>query len=81
MNPVYITILFGIAQFIGTLLFLAWKKGKDDDKLETLREAHNELVEDFDNLKDVNLELSNEVANIRGYLRGESGAPINGGTH
>lgn len=81
MNPVYVTILFGILQFIGTLLFLSWKKGKDDEKLEVLREAHNELTDDFDRMKDVNIELSKEVANIRGYLKGQYGAPINGNTN
>ena len=81
MNPVYVAIISAVANFIGTLLFLAWKKGKDDAKLEVLREAHNELTDDFDRMKDINVELSKEVANIRGYLRGEYGAPINGGTN
>ncbi len=81
MNPVYAPIFVGVIQFIGTIIFLAWKKGKDDEKLELLREAHNEAVEEIENLKDVNMALSNEVANIRGYLRGGSGAPINGGSH
>ena len=60
---------------------LAEKSGQEDAKLELLREAHNDLVDQLETVRDVNLENSREIANIRGFLRGGSGAPINGGTH
>lgn len=81
MNPVYAPILVGVIQFIGTIIFLAWKKGQDDAKLEILRTAHNELADEVTKVRDTNADLQNDLANIRGWLKGSSGAPINGGTH
>jgi len=79
LNSAYYPILFGVIQFISTLIYLAWKKGQDDAKLETLRVAHNELADKIQTLTDSNAGLSNDLANIRGWLKGSSGAPINGG--
>lgn len=81
MTPVYIAILSAVGNVILIIAGFAWKVGRDNQKLETLREAHNELADDMENMKDVDVELTKEVANIRGYLRGESGAPINGGAN
>lgn len=72
MNSAYFPIIVAIIQFVGTLLFFAWKKGQDDAKLEILRQANNELCDEVQDLKD-------NVAKIRGWLRGSQGAPINGG--
>lgn len=80
MNPVYAPILVGIIQFIGTIIFLAWKKGQDDAKLETLRTAHNKLSDEVIEIRDTNTGLQNDLANIRGWLKGSSGSPLNGGT-
>jgi len=81
MNPVYVAIVAVVVNIIVMLLGFAWKAGSDNQKLETLRSAHNDLSEDIEAMRDVDVEHTKELANIRGYLRGEKHVPINGGAN
>lgn len=81
MNSAYYPIVVGVIQFIGTLIYLAWKKGQDDEKLEVLRSAHNDLAKENQQLQDDLNQVAIDLNRLWGWVRGNSGAPPNGGSH
>lgn len=74
MNPVYLQICVALGNFLVTLLYVAWRKGKDDERLEAIEKDKKKLQDDVE-------QLGKDLNRLYGWLRGNSGAPINGGSH
>jgi hypothetical protein len=81
VNPVYLQICVALGNFLVTLLYVAWRKGKDDERLEALAKAHDTLAKDNKQLQDDLEQMAKDLNRLYGWLRGTSGAPINGGSH
>lgn len=79
MNPIYAQILVGLGGLVLQILYVAWRKGKDDQALQDLIKAKEELARDNKKLQDDFAELAKDLNRLWGYSRAKWGATLNGG--
>ena len=89
MNPWFVFIASWILQGIGWLIYMAWKKGREEEKLAVIEKREEEREEErlaaikdlkkqIGDLETKNVFIETELANVRGWLRGVWGSGING---